>query len=182
MAVPSPRRNVAFGLAAVAALIVLAVLANGALNKPGPAAPTPTDYGIGVLGSGSTQTVTSANPPTVNPPTVNPPTTRNPTTAPPTVGPDYPGTHRAYAEAVLAAWKAQDLTRLGDLTTAEVQDQLISIPGPPTMDWTFLSCNDDVGSKYCTFGNSSSELIQLTVSTNLLGTSHAAIAAAFAQP
>lgn len=82
----------------------------------------------------------------------------------------YPDTARAYAEAVVDAWTAGDLTRLAELTTAGVHDQLIQIPGPPQPDWTWITC-DEVA--YCGFYNSDGDHLTMHVPVVGLGTPHA---------
>lgn len=83
----------------------------------------------------------------------------------------YPDTPRAYAEAVMAAWTGGDLTRLGELTTAQVHDQLIQIPGPPSPDWTFIEC--DTG-HYCSFYNGDGDFLILLIPAASIGDPHAA--------
>ena len=96
------------------------------------------------------------------------------TTSAPPAAPAYPATARAYAEAVLAAWKQKLINKLGDLTTALVQDQIISIPGPPNQTWTYQRCDGAAGSSYCAFVNADGDVITLRISTALLGKAHAA--------
>ncbi len=86
----------------------------------------------------------------------------------------YPAQGKAYAEAVIAAWKAKNLTRLGDLTTAQVQEQLIEIPGPPNMTWTYVMCDGAAGSQYCRFTNADGHKLTLRLVNEKLGQAHAA--------
>jgi hypothetical protein len=97
--------------------------------------------------------------------------------APPAESP-FPDTPREYAEAVIAAWHAPDPDRLAELTTAVVHDQIISIPGPPPADWTWIQC-DNVA--YCTFYNSAGDYLALQVPVASLGAPHAAAQVAFTQ-
>lgn len=100
-----------------------------------------------------------------SPPSELPPATPAPEAA------GYPDTPRAYAEAVVAAWSAGDLTGLADLTTAQVHDQLIQIPGPPAPDWTWIQC-DNIA--YCTFYNGEGDHLALQIPVAQLGQAHAA--------
>src|SRR6266508_505543 len=55
---------------------------------------------------------------------------------PPPAG--FPSDPRAYAEAVLSAWGGQQSARLADLTTAQANQKIAAIPGPPNKHWTFV--------------------------------------------
>lgn len=83
-------------------------------------------------------------------------------------GPTYPATAKAYAEAILAAWKAKSQAALAGLTTAMVEDQIISIP-LPDMTWTFIRCDGAAGSTHCAFYNGDGDVINLRISNSLLG-------------
>ena len=107
-------------------------------------------------------------------PTTAPPAATPTTTSAPPAAPVYPTTARAYAEAVLAAWKQHLINKIGDLTTAQVQDQIISIPGPPNQNWTYQRCDGTAGSSYCSFVNGDGDVITLRISSALLGKAHAA--------
>ena len=93
------------------------------------------------------------------------------TTPPPTTSaaPTYPGTARAYAEAVLTAWRLKQQTRLAELTTAEVEEQIIEVPGPPNQQWVYQNCDGAAGSSYCGFVNVDGDVITLRISNQLLG-------------
>ncbi len=82
----------------------------------------------------------------------------------------YPDTAQAYAEAVVAAWTDGDLARLGELTVAQVHEQLIQIPGPPSPDWTFIEC--DTG-HYCSFYNGDGDFLILLIPAASVGDPHA---------
>jgi hypothetical protein len=92
--------------------------------------------------------------------------------------PTHPGSVRAYAEAVLAAWKQGDVARLADLTTPMVQEQIMEIPGPPNQDWSFRDCEDDA-TVYCGFFNAVGDWISLRIDKDKLGKAHAASAVEF---
>src|SRR5574342_1248788 len=96
---PTPRRT----LAALITITTAALLAGTACATPGPAA-SPTGSGSAGIGGA-------------------------PTTTPPPAAPTYPTPAKEDAQAVLAAWKANNLARLADLTTNEVNQQIIAIPG-----------------------------------------------------
>jgi hypothetical protein len=85
----------------------------------------------------------------------------------------YPSDSRAYAEAVIAAWKAKNWTRVADLANAEVQEQLMEIPGPPNMNWTFVMCDGAMGSSYCQFTNADGHKVTLRVINEKRGQAHA---------
>ena len=121
--------------ALLACLVTAALALTGCgLDVQGPdpstVVPTPTADGVGHPGAdhGAGATTTTVAPPPA---------------------PTYPTTARAYAEAVLAAWKQHLINKIGDLTTALVQDQIISIPGPPNQNWTYQRCDGTAGSSYC---------------------------------
>lgn len=92
---------------------------------------------------------------------------------------EFPKTARAYAESVLAAWKQHQLEWLGDLTTPQVQEQIIEIPGPPNQSWTYHTCNGAAGSTFCEFFNANGDAIVLRVTNSLLGKAHAVAGVTF---
>ncbi|HEX6870136.1 MAG TPA: hypothetical protein VF163_03470 [Micromonosporaceae bacterium] len=153
--------------AMVALALAATVLGAAGCAKKDPATPTPTSTSAGTEGMGSGPAPASA-PPTA-PPTTKPP------------APSYPSTARAYAEAVLAAWKQGNLSRLGALTTPEVQEQIIEIPGPPNQTWTYRNCDGAAGSSYCSFVNANGDVITLRISHSLLSKAHAAVEVRFDQ-
>jgi hypothetical protein len=85
--------------------------------------------------------------------------------------PSYPDTARAYAEAIVDAWVTPDLSRLADLTNAQVNDQLLQIPGPPSPDWTFIVCDQG---HYCSFYNGNGDLLTLLIPAASVGAAQAA--------
>lgn len=101
------------------------------------------------------------------------PPTQSPKAAPTTAA-AYPAQARAYAEAVIAAWKAKDLARLGDLTSPQVHEQLIEIPGPPNMAWVYQMCDGAAGSQYCHFTNADGHKLILRMVSEKLGQPRAA--------
>ena len=142
-----------FSLAiATAVLAALTACGGGPTGSPNPA---PNPSGTEDLG-----TVTAS------------PTTAQTTTNPP--APAYPNTARAYAEAVLAAWGQKQNTRLMDLTTAQVHEQIIEIPGPPNQQWGYVKCDGAAGSSYCSFVNADGDVITLRIVNQFLGGPHAA--------
>lgn len=148
-----------------AAAVIAATLAAAACAPAAPAA-TPTDGGTGAFGS-------------VDPSTTSP---APPSTTAPAPAPTYPATAKAYAEAVLAAWKNKQAATLGDLTTAMVQEQILEIPGPPPQDWTHIRCDGAAGSSFCAFYNSDGDEITLRISNQLVGQAHAATQVIFDVP
>src|SRR5574342_573752 len=96
------------------AMVLLAalLLATGCGKKANPGGATPNPTGAQVGGAPSTPAGTT-------PPAATP------------AAADYPKTPRAYAESILAAWKQHQVEWLGDLSTPEVQEQILEIPGPP---------------------------------------------------
>jgi hypothetical protein len=154
-------------MVAVAVAVVIAVGAagcGGTGNDPAPPGdPSAASVGFGSnpAPQGSTAATQAANPTVVAP-----------------KPPSYPGTAMAYAEAVLAAWKQKNLARLADLTTAQVHEQIIEIPGPPNQTWTFRDCEDDA-TVYCGFFNAVGDWISLRIDKDKLGASHAASAVEF---
>jgi hypothetical protein len=85
----------------------------------------------------------------------------------------YPAAAKAYAEAVLAAWKAKNWPRAADLTSAQIEEQLMEIPGPPNMTWTFVMCDGAMGSSYCQFTNAEGHNVTVRVTNEKLGQAHA---------
>lgn len=102
----------------------------------------------------------------------NAPTT--PATTAPPAPPTYPATARAYAEAILTAWRLKQQSRLADLTTAQVEEQIIEIPGPPNQQWVYQTCDGAAGSSYCAFVNVEGDVITLRISNQFLGKPDAA--------
>ena len=97
-----------------------------------------------------------------------------PTVEPPPA-PSYPDSAREYAEAVVAAWVGHDNDRLADLTTAEVHEQIIEIPMPIDLNWSFDECATVVPNRSCGFFNSNGDNFVLLINPDLLGQPHAAI-------
>lgn len=117
------------------------------------------------------------------PPATTPATTPTkaaaPTKAPATSAPRYPASARDYAWAVVRAWVAKELDRLGELTTPQVHEQLIEIPGPPDTDWALQRCDGAAGSQYCRFINADGDVLTLRVSSALLGSARATVEVRF---
>ena len=87
----------------------------------------------------------------------------------------YPATAKAYAEAVIAAWKAKNMSKLADLATPLVSEQLMEIPGPPNMNWSFIMCDGVAGSRYCQFSNADGHKVTLRLNGVLIGQAHAVV-------
>lgn len=158
----SARMALTSGIAA--ALVLLSGCAAdkhaGHAGQAGSAEPA-TTAGFGEATNGGTPGP-SAQPP--QPPPASPPAAT------------YPTTVRAYAEATVAAWSAGDLSRLGDLTTAEVDEQFIEIPGKLATDWIHYRCDGVAGSNYCTLRNGVGDSVTLRVTNQYLGKPHAVVA------
>ena len=86
----------------------------------------------------------------------------------------FPGTAKAYAQAVVTAWKQGQVNTLGSLTTPGVQEQLLEIPQPLNDAWSYLRCDGTAGSSYCLFVNADGDELTLRISHPLLGKAHAA--------
>ena len=140
-------------LSIAAAALFASAACSGARPAPTPTSAAPT----AILGEGATPPPTAA--------------TTSPTAVATTAAPaSYPSSARAYAEAILAAWSAKKLDRLGLLTSAEVQEQLIEIPGPIDTHWHYSRCDGAAGSSYCVFFNNPGDMITLRVANAALGT------------
>lgn len=50
-----------------------------------------------------------------------------------------------YAEVAVGAWAAPQLSRLAMLTTPEVYQRIIDLPGPPDLGWRSIRCDDRAG-------------------------------------
>ena len=165
MAIP-PRRRIrrllALSAAAAALLAAGACAGGGSTPSSGPTSVGGTD----TLGSGLTPTATVAAP-TAPAPTV--------------VAVTYPASARAYAEAILTAWAGHQLARLGQLTSSEVQEQLIEIPGAINTHWHYNRCDGAAGSSYCVFFNDPGDMITLRLTNALLTHAHAGVGATFDQ-
>jgi len=154
--------------AAVTAGITAAVLllTGCAGQRPAPGDSTPaatTGFGQAQAGAGTDPPAATATPPVE--PTTQPP-------GPPPVA--YPTTARAYAETTLAAWSTGDLPGLADLTTPEVYEQFVEIPGKLRTDWIHYRCDGVAGSSYCTLRNGDGDQVTLRVVSQRLGGPHAA--------
>jgi hypothetical protein len=153
---PRGRRVAALSAAVLSAAVLFAV---GACAKPADQGGQAGTQGVGGFG-GPGQA--SGGPPTSTPaPPAPPPVT-------------YPKTARAYAEAVLAAWGQKQQDRLTALTNAQVYEQIVEIPGPPNMTWTYVQCDGAAGSSYCAFYNGDGDDIVLRLTNERLGKAHAA--------
>jgi hypothetical protein len=106
--------------------------------------------------------------------------TGGPSVAPVDASPDFPVTAQDYAQLTVAAWAAPDPIRLGELTTPDVREQIIALPGPPNPDWTFVRCvrEQDSGSD-CAFYNADGDELVLHVDHDLLGGPGATTAARY---
>jgi hypothetical protein len=152
------RRYLSLALPLVSAALLLTGCA-------GTQTPSTTPTAVTTLGNQpSTQTPTLV--PTLSPSMPSPPTSA---LAPAS----YPIASREYAEAVIAAWKTKNLSKLVDLTTPQVQEQLIEIPGPPNMNWTYVRSDGAMGSTYCSFINADGDKLTLRVTNEKLGHAHA---------
>ena len=87
----------------------------------------------------------------------------------------YPTTARAYAEATVAAWAGHDLDGLANLTTAQVHEQFVEIPGQPKTDWIHYLCDSVAGSSSCTLRNGDGDQVRLKVTHQYLGGPHAVV-------
>jgi hypothetical protein len=99
------------------------------------------------------------------------------TQSPPPPAPGYPSAARGYAEATLTAYVGKQTGRLADLTTAEVNEQLVELPGALKTDWLYLNCDGVAGGSYCAFRNSNGDVVTLKVSSQRLGAAHAVVEA-----
>jgi hypothetical protein len=151
------------GIAAV--LVLLSGCATGQhaghhTGQAGGAEPATGDgFGQATSGEGGSPTAQPPPPPPASPPAAT-----------------YPTTARAYAEATVAAWSAGDLSRLSALTTPEVDEQFIEIPGKLAPDWIHYRCDGVAGSNYCTLRNGVGDSVTLRVTNQYLGKPHAVVA------
>jgi hypothetical protein len=151
-------------LAVTGALMGLTMLVTGCTSPPGSAPVVVTDL---------TSSAPASEPPAA---TVSPAPQGVGSASPAT----YPATAKAYAQAILAAWKAKQQTALASLTTSQVEDQIISIP-LPNMTWTFIRCDGAAGSSHCAFYNNDGDVINLRISNTQLGKADAGTAVTFEQ-
>lgn len=142
--------------------------------------------GITVVGAVATGCGREPDDPTGGSPTPAPIATTpvvDPVGAP--TGGDYPDAVQEYAETAVAAWAAPDLIRLSELTTSEVYQQIVEIPGPPDQAWRFIRCDassSDDPSSDCSFHNADGDHLALAVEHELLGQPEAVVAATFDVP
>jgi hypothetical protein len=144
-------------------LVVVTVLAAAALaiacgTKQSPQSDA-TTQGSGVVvvtTTGSTAAPTTAAP--------------APTTAVPI---SYPSDARAYAEAILAAWKNGDATTLAALTVSGVPAKYTGLSPQPNKTWHYSRCEGAAGSSYCVFFNDNGDMITVRLSNQSLGAAHA---------
>jgi hypothetical protein len=89
---------------------------------------------------------------------------------------DFPTTPQEYAEVTVGAWAAPDLIRLAELATPEVHTEIVEMPGPPNLSWSFVACADDepAGRSDCAFYNVDGDYLVLTIAHELLGGERAA--------
>jgi hypothetical protein len=88
----------------------------------------------------------------------------------------FPGTARAYAEATVAAWSTGNLVGLAQLSTPEVYEQFLEVPGKLNPDWIYYRCDGAAGSSYCTLRNGVGDSVTLRVTNQYLGGAHAVVA------
>lgn len=91
----------------------------------------------------------------------------------------FPVSVPEYAHAAVTAWAAPDLLRLADLTTAEVHEEIIELPGPPDQTWAFLQCDDEDPGWACAFYNTDGDYLVLTLDPDRLGEPRAVVDFAF---
>jgi hypothetical protein len=140
-------------------LLCAALLLTGCAGQDEPsAAPT----AVTTLGNQATSSPSPSPSPTKASPKPSPPAPAG-----------YPSGERAYAEAVIEAWKAKNWSRVADLSNAEVQEQLMEIPGPHNMNWSFVMCDGAMGSSYCQFTNADGHKVTLRVINEKRGQAHA---------
>lgn len=142
-------------------LVVVAVLATalvaiacGTKQSPQSDASTP-DSGVGVV----TPTSLAAAP-----------TSAAPSSAAPI---SYPSDAKAYAEAVLAAWKNGDATTLAALTSSGVPAKYTGLSPQPNKTWHYSRCEGAAGSSYCIFFNDNGDKITVRLTNQTLGAAHA---------
>lgn len=94
---------------------------------------------------------------------------------------DFPDTPQEYAEVTVGAWAAPDLIRLAELATPEVHTEIVEMPGPPNLSWTFVACAEDepTGRSDCSFYNVDGDYLVLTIEHELLGEERAATGVEF---
>jgi hypothetical protein len=141
--------------AAVAAALLSTLVAASACGGLSVQNPSPT--------TSATKTITA-------PPSTAAPT---PATPLPTTATTYPATAQAYGEKTLAAWAGIQIQTLSDLTTADAQTQLKSLPIPPNQQWNFQTCDGAAGSSYCSFASNDGDVITLRMVNTVLGKAHA---------
>jgi hypothetical protein len=144
------------------ALAALLLVGLAGCDRSGPAAsPAPGAPGVEAVGAPSAAPAPEAPAPAPAPalPEGNP-------------APAYPTTARAYSEAAIAAWADGNLATLGNLTTAQVQEQLIEIP-QLNPAWDYQTCDGTAGAHYCAFRNADGDVITLKVVNQYLGQAHA---------
>jgi len=84
----------------------------------------------------------------------------------------YPSDARTYADAVLAAWKNGQQSRLADLSTATVVLQLQGTTGLDS-NWSYVQCQGAAGSSFCQYFNNNGDAITIRVINQFLGQPHA---------
>jgi hypothetical protein len=143
-------RRTAAVCALVAAAMSTVACGNGGGGSPDPGSTSIGPSGVGVIGTG-------------------------PSESPSATAAAYPTNAEDYASAVIAAWQSDPTGLLGNLTTAQVHEQLIEIPGPLDMNWHLSMCDGAAGSSYCTFFNEDGDRLRLQLTNALLGQAHATV-------
>lgn len=140
-------------------LVIAATVATAACGQPAtnPQTVPETPPGAGAFGGPGPAT------------TPSPATGQSPAASPQV---NYPRNAMPYAEAVLTAWRAGQRERLAALTTPEVYEQILEIPGQPDQTWSPDWCEGAAGSSYCLLFNRDGNAIVLRVTNQLLGKAH----------
>lgn len=114
-------------------------------------------------------------------PSTPPVTSGSPGTDPAGLQDSFPGTAQEYAERTVGAWAAPDLIRLAELATPEVHRQIVELPGPPDLSWSFIRCQDGPGiaATECAFYNQDGDRLVLTVDRRRLSQRQATTAMSF---
>lgn len=150
--------------AGITAAVLLLVGCAGQRPATGDSTATATTgFGSAQAGAGTGTPAVGVTPPVEPPP---------PPPGPPPVA--YPATARAYAETTVAAWSTGDLEGLAALTTPEVYEQFVEIPGKLRTDWIHHRCDGVAGSNYCALRNGDGDQITVRVVSQYLGGPHAA--------
>jgi hypothetical protein len=100
----------------------------------------------------------------------------------PIEGVELPAAAADYAQALFAAWAADDEPVMRQLATAETADTLVARPWAEADAWEFETCTANAGSTFCTWQGATEQLTIELEASEIVEDDQAAVSATFGPP